>query len=549
MIDEISLVGSKLFRQVDLRLQHVFGNYEPFGGKYVICFGDLFQLPPVRDTWIFESSYRGLEVFTDNVWTEHFQLYELTETMRQKDGENFAEILNRMRIGTITDNDIRILKSREIPVEQSLEMVDVMHIYATNNGVKDFNGLCFQGCVNDKFTITSVDRTIEKLTDAQIVEAEGYLLTTTDTGSLVRDLELAIGLLYELTYNINIPDGLVNGAYGYLRHVQFSDSNDKPIAVWFEFEEPCIGTNQRVTFRKYKTPDINDSWTPIFARTSDFQIVELNLNVQRTQFPVKQSTGKTIHKSQGSTVPKVVVDLTGFTFRNGCYVACSRVRELEDLFLVKFNKNQIVTDPKVDEEMQRLKNSRQLTISSVNSDTHSSTFKIFYLNSQSLWHHFELISKDKCIGETNILLFNETHFTEEDDLTNFQIENFYSISMDTTTSECGRRKYNGLCAYIQSNLACETIHQYRTRKCEYILNDIYNSYERLIVGLFYVTPNTSKSEIEDMFTSMASKTTPSDSIIFIGDLNTNCSNDIDFLHVLENITGLTEKNTTNNNSK
>ena len=348
LIDEISLVGSKLFRQVDLRLQHVFGNYEPFGGRHVICFGDLYQLPPVRDTWIFESSHRGLEVFTDNVWTEHFTMYELTETMRQQDGQIFAEILNRMRIGAVTDNDIRILKTREVPQEQSMEMVNVMHIYSTNDGVKYFNGLCFQGCQNDKFTITSVDKTLEKLTEAQITEAEGYLITTTDTGSLVRDLELAIGLLYELSYNINIPDGLVNGAYGYLRHVQFSDSNDKPIAIWLEFEETCIGSCQRMTYRRYRTPEIDKSWTPIFSRTADFQITEMNLSVQRTQFPVKQSTGKTIHKSQGSTVPKVVVDLTGWTFRNGCYVACSRVRELEDLFLVKFHRNQIVTDPKVD---------------------------------------------------------------------------------------------------------------------------------------------------------------------------------------------------------
>ena len=552
MIDEISLVGSKLFKQVDLRLQHVFGNYEPFGGKHVICFGDLYQLPPVRDSWIFESSYKGLEVFTENIWTEEFQIYELTETMRQKDGGNFADILNRMRLGNVTQNDLDILKSREIPVEESMEMVNVMHIFATNQGVRDFNALCFQGCPNEKYTVTSVDRTIEKLQPEQIEEAEGYLVNSTDTGGLERNLELAIGLLYDLTYNINVPDGLVNGASGYLRHVQFTETNDRPIALWLEFEEESIGLNQRTIYRRYKSTDTGNLWTPIFARTSDFQIVEMNLSVQRTQFPVKQSTGKTIHKSQGSTVPKVVVDLRGYTFRNGCYVACSRVRELDDLFLVKFNRNQIIVDPKIQEEMERLRQTRQLITSTFNSENDSSTFKIFYLNAQSLWQHFKVISKDTLLEKCNILLFNETHFTDKDDLTDFQMNNFHSISMDTTFSENGRRKYNGLCAYVQCNFACDIRHQYRERNCEYIINDIYTPYENVIVGLFYVTPNTGKADIQEMFISMANQTCPTEKIIFIGDLNVNCSSDPHFLQVIENITGLKDKieqSTTRGNSQ
>ena len=49
LIDEISLVGTNFFKFIDLRLQEIKGNRNPFGGLHVICFGDLYQLPPVRD--------------------------------------------------------------------------------------------------------------------------------------------------------------------------------------------------------------------------------------------------------------------------------------------------------------------------------------------------------------------------------------------------------------------------------------------------------------------------------------------------------------------
>ena len=202
--------------------------------------------------------------------------------------------------------------------------------------------------------------------------------------------------------------------------------------------------------------------------------------------------------------------------------------------------------------MKRLRITRQLVTSRLSNDIDCSTFKIFYLNSQSLWQHFQVISRDKYIGESNILLFNETHLTDKDDLTNFQINGFYSINMDTATSDSGRRKYNGLAAYLQSNFTCETIHQYRTSRCEYIINGVHTSYEHLIIGLFYVTPNSTKSDIEQMFLSMSSKTSQTDNIIFIGDLNKNCSEDVQFLQVLENITSLTERiqqTTTRGNSQ
>ena len=80
-IDEISMVGSGMFNFLNLRLQQIMGNKEPFGGVSLITVGDLFQLKPVFDKWIFENCQMGYNVLASNIWTEYFTLFELTEKM------------------------------------------------------------------------------------------------------------------------------------------------------------------------------------------------------------------------------------------------------------------------------------------------------------------------------------------------------------------------------------------------------------------------------------------------------------------------------------
>ena len=111
-IDEISMVGSGMFNFLNLRLQQIMGNKEPFGGVSLITVGDLFQLKPVFDKWIFENCQMGYNVLASNIWTEYFTLFELTEIMRQKDDKEFAELLNRLREGKHSEEDIAILKQR-----------------------------------------------------------------------------------------------------------------------------------------------------------------------------------------------------------------------------------------------------------------------------------------------------------------------------------------------------------------------------------------------------------------------------------------------------
>ena len=105
LIDEISTVGNRMLAFIDQRLQEINNSNQPFGSASVIVFGDLFQLPPVLNSFVFTDlsntryhtpDYASL---APNLWKDHFKMFELTQIMRQQDCIPFAELLNRLQEG------------------------------------------------------------------------------------------------------------------------------------------------------------------------------------------------------------------------------------------------------------------------------------------------------------------------------------------------------------------------------------------------------------------------------------------------------------------
>ena len=92
IIDEISLVGSRSLNRINSRLQQVFKSKVPFGNIPVIVFGDLNQLRPVRDSYIFDpkDKQQPLENMSSTILLSHFKMFELNQIMRQKDDLQFA---------------------------------------------------------------------------------------------------------------------------------------------------------------------------------------------------------------------------------------------------------------------------------------------------------------------------------------------------------------------------------------------------------------------------------------------------------------------------
>ena len=146
-IDEISMVGSGMFNFLNLRLQQIMGTNKPFGALSVIAVGDLFQLKPVFDNWIFDNTNHGYGDLATNVWSEYFTLFELTEIMRQRDDKEFAELLNRLREANHTQNDIEVLKERILKIKPGQENypINMTHLFSTNALVNDHNNTIYQG--------------------------------------------------------------------------------------------------------------------------------------------------------------------------------------------------------------------------------------------------------------------------------------------------------------------------------------------------------------------------------------------------------------------
>lgn len=95
IIDEISMVGNKMFNFINLRLHEVMGSNKLFGGVSLICVADLFQLQPVIDQWIFQDLATNYGPLSTNLWKDMFQMFELTTIMRQKEDNDICRILKQ----------------------------------------------------------------------------------------------------------------------------------------------------------------------------------------------------------------------------------------------------------------------------------------------------------------------------------------------------------------------------------------------------------------------------------------------------------------------
>ena len=130
------------------------------------------------------------------------------------------------------------------------------------------------------------------------------------------------------------------------------------------FDDPRIGRSTREKFRALYNSSIQREWTPVFDVQRTFI---LNYKTyQRIQFPLRPASDKTVYKAEGATVDKVVVDLSQIKQIKKIpyihYVALSRVKKLEDLYILNLNQAAMDLDEQVTEEMQRLQTDAALEL-------------------------------------------------------------------------------------------------------------------------------------------------------------------------------------------
>ena len=313
VIDEISMVRADLLDAIDERLREAFRNNLPFGGVQILLFGDVYQLPPIVEEGLmpyFEAVHQGYFFFNALVWREtEFKIYELTQVFRQKDPV-FRELLNAVRDGTITDEQLEQLNGCS-PISMPDE--GTVTLATTNALVTEINQ-------------QRLDQLKGKAHQYQAVitgEMKKSVFPTEENLHLKKDAQVVLLK--------NDKDGRwVNGTVGKIEKL-----SEETIAV-------------RVGGRVYTLE--KETWEEIgYTYDLETQKVEMQVLSSFTQYPIRLAWALTIHKSQGQTYDSVALDLTTATFAPGqLYVALSRCTRLEGLFLkMPVKRGHIIVEPKV----------------------------------------------------------------------------------------------------------------------------------------------------------------------------------------------------------
>ncbi|KAJ8048677.1 ATP-dependent DNA helicase PIF1 [Holothuria leucospilota] len=163
IIDEISMVGNKQFLFIHQRLQEIKQSALPFGGVHMIVVGDLFQLKPVKDQWIFQDVKSAYGPLALNLWEEYFHIHELTQIMRQQNDQPFAELLNRLREGEQTESDILELEKCCVDGTESDYCSFMTHLFPTNALVNEHNAKIFSSANTEKAVIGAQDTVVGDL--------------------------------------------------------------------------------------------------------------------------------------------------------------------------------------------------------------------------------------------------------------------------------------------------------------------------------------------------------------------------------------------------
>lgn len=346
IIDEISMLGSRTFHQINRRLQQIFHTQVLFAGISVIVVGDLRQLPPVGDNWVFQPNSRNplAEISGTPLW-DLFLFTELNQIMRQKDDVAFATALNNLASGTMTSDDIELFRSRCFSHSTLPDGArGAVNLYASNREVDDHNSRVLSTMESEGALSLAIDSVSG---EPNITMKEKALetvsrLSTQQTYGLPKSLILKVGAKYMLTINIDTADGLTNGSTGVLTAIDFAINKEtgekRPLRIWLNFDDAIIGKIKRnkavSSLSRYKNR-LNRKWTPLEPVTYTIKRYKSShLQVRRSQYPLVPAEAITIHKSQGTTLERVVVHLKPTIPRCMLYVACSRATTAQGLFIV-----------------------------------------------------------------------------------------------------------------------------------------------------------------------------------------------------------------------
>jgi DNA-binding NarL/FixJ family response regulator len=320
IIDEVSMVRADMLDAIDLILRHFRKRlYEPFGGVQVVYIGDLFQLPPVvaNDEWEILSRYYASPFFFDAKVMEQAMptIIELKKIYRQSEA-GFINILNNVRNNQVTPDDLERLHRHYQPgfepdAGSGYILLSTHNYRADEVNRKELNRLqgrqhTFVADVSGEFNEKSAPADKE----LQLKEGAQIMFIKNDKGEARRYYNGRIAQISRITH-----DGIF---------VKFPDTGDE-----LQLEQ--------------------ETWKNVrYQLNENTNAIEEEEIGSFKQYPVRLAWAITIHKSQGLTFEKAIVDAGGAFAPGQVYVALSRLTSLDGLVLYsRINPEAIDTDVRV----------------------------------------------------------------------------------------------------------------------------------------------------------------------------------------------------------
>lgn len=326
VIDEVSMVRTDMMDAIDVALRQSKNNiHVPFGGVQLIMFGDVYQLPPVITSYslrnYFFKQYGGPYFFNSQVWKHtKLNIFELTQSIRQKDDFEFKELLNRIRKNEVDGELLLKLNQRNITPPSDM----IVTLAARNDVVDRIN----------MFYLSKID------SSSYEYNADFFGSMSKNIIRVEKVLTLKVGA--QVVFLKNDTDGRwVNGTIGIVTSL---DDDEIQVMVGGENGNDV-----------YSVPKV--TWNNVrYQYNEETEKIVENVIGSFTQFPLRLAWAMTIHKSQGQTYNSVIVDMQGGAFENGqTYVALSRCTSLNGLYLSQpIRKEDIIVDPVVVEFMKNV---------------------------------------------------------------------------------------------------------------------------------------------------------------------------------------------------
>ncbi len=335
VIDEISMVRADLLDAVDAVLRRFRNRSKPFGGVQLLMIGDLQQLSPVltdEDMQFLSQYYPTPYFFSSRALSQiDYVTIELKEVYRQQD-QDFISILNSVRCGRPTNEAINALNSRHKPSFTPSPDEGYIRLTTHNRIADSYN----------EQQLTCIDEPSHSF-DAVIEGNFPELSYPTDAR-----LELKVGAQVMFVRNdpsaekryFNGKIGVITDFYEEFIIVRCPD-DDEPIAV-----EPIEWENCKYVINE-QTQEIDTEVQGVFR-----------------QYPLRLAWAITIHKSQGLTFDRAIID-AAYAFASGqVYVALSRCRTLEGLVLASpITSGAVISDHRVDDYIEGQENATQQSVS------------------------------------------------------------------------------------------------------------------------------------------------------------------------------------------